>query len=258
MGAADAIMVHRGLDYGAGEGLDIYQPSDVAASGGGHPVVLLWHGVGVAERTVLRRLAEAVAAAGAVVVVPDWRSTASDRGRHHLLTSLAFTRTRIAAYEGDPTRVVLAGWSRGARAGMGLLLHPEIVDGWQPQAFVGVAGGYGPRPDGQNPAAPTTGTVPLEDARTSEAAPLPVWLVHGTADHAVDIAHSRALAQVLATRDWTVHLEEVDGADHVSVVWADHGGDPPVSTPGESERARRHGGTTAKIMAEAVAGLTAR
>ena len=139
-------MITESVDYGLGELLDIYRPSTLSPGGRSpetYPVVLLWHGVGVAERRVLSRLARATAASGAVVVVPDWRSNAADRGRAHLLESLAFTRARISEYGGDATRFVLAGWSRGARAGMGLLLRPQVVDGWRPDAFVGIAGGYG-------------------------------------------------------------------------------------------------------------------
>ncbi|WP_020577497.1 chlorophyllase/cutinase-like alpha/beta fold protein [Actinopolymorpha alba] len=212
------VTVTRALDYGLGEVLDIYRPD----TGGGFPVVLLWHGVGVAERDVFEPLARAVAAGGAVVVVPDWRSTAPDRGRAHLLGSLAFTRARASGYAGDVSKVVLAGWSRGARAGFALSVHPELVEGWRPAAFVGIAGGYGPRPDGRNPAAPTTGTLPLDDARTSVHPPLPVWLVHGTADPTVDVEESRRLTATLRARGWDVQYDEVPGADHVSIVSPRH------------------------------------
>jgi acetyl esterase/lipase len=164
------------VGYGLGECLDIHRPDIAAGTADGLPVVLLWHGVGGAERHVLAPLASAVAQGGSVVVVPDWRSSAADRGRAHLRASLEFARTRIAAYGGDPSRFVLAGWSRGARAGMGLLLRPEVVHGWRPDAFVGIAGGYGRRPHGQNSDAPTTGSIPLEDARSSPVAPVPVTL----------------------------------------------------------------------------------
>lgn len=233
-------------DYGLGELLDIHRP-DTSAT---YPVVLLWHGVGVAERHVLTHLAHAVAAGGAVVAVPDWRSSAVDRGRAHLLGSLDFARTRLGDYGADTSRIVLAGWSRGARAGMGLLLRPEIVDGWRPSGFVGIAGGYGLRPGGRNSAAPTTGTVPLDDARVSRASPVPVFLVHGTADPVVDAAQSREVARVLRDRGWTVRHVEIEDADHMSIVWADR--DSNKSLPGTSTIARRHGQVTTDTILEAV------
>jgi dienelactone hydrolase len=243
--AAPAV-TRRTVDYGVGELLDVYRPD----TGATYPVVLLWHGVGVAERHVLAHLAHAVAGSGAVVAVPDWRSTAPDRGRAHLLGSLDFARRRLADYGADTSHFVLAGWSRGARAGMGLLLRPEVVNGWRPSSFVGIAGGYGPRPNGRNPAAPTTGTVPMDDARSSSASPVPVILVHGTADPVVDIGQSRDIARLLRHRGWTVRLEEIEGANHTSVVWADQGSTKGL--PGTSAIARQHGQVTADLILQAV------
>lgn len=243
------------VGYGLGECLDIYRPGVPADTADGLPVVLLWHGVGVAERHVLAPLASAVAQGGSVVVVPDWRSSAADRGRAHLLASLEFARTRIAAYGGDPSRFVLAGWSRGARAGMGLLLRPEVVHGWRPDAFVGIAGGYGRRPRGQNSDAPTTGSTPLEDARSAPVAPVPVTLVHGTADSVVDIDQSRSVARVLRERGWDVTLTEVEGADHSSIVWAVQGSADEQSRPGDRDKAVRDGSVTARSMVAAVVRL---
>ncbi|MEQ4207278.1 alpha/beta hydrolase [Actinopolymorpha sp. B9G3] len=250
MGAA--AVSNRQVDYGLGECLDIYRPGISPDSTERLPVVLLWHGVGVAERGVLAPLARAVARGGSLVVVPDWRSSAADRGRAHLLASLEFARTRMDAYGGDSSRFVLAGWSRGARAGMGLVLRPEVVNGWRPGAFVGIAGGYGPRPHGQNSDAPTTGSIPLEDARSSTAAPLPVTLVHGTSDPVVDIEQSRSVAGVLRNRGWDVTLTEVPDADHSSIVWADDDHVTKRSRPGNSAQSLRDGSMTAGSVLEAL------
>jgi acetyl esterase/lipase len=253
MGAA-AISRHQ-LDYGFGECLDIYRPATSPASAGRLPVVLMWHGVGVAERHVLATLARAVSGSGAVVVVPDWRSSAADGGRAHLLGSLEFARTRTDAYGGDSSRFVLAGWSRGARAGMGLVLRPEVADGWRPGALVGIAGGYGQRRGGQNSDAPTTGLAPLDDARSSAVTPVPVVLVHGTADPVVDIDQSRSVADVLRRRGWDVTLTEVEGADHSSIVWADHDQERQRSRPGQSPQAVRDGSVTARALCAAAAAV---
>jgi predicted esterase len=252
MGAA-AVSSHQ-VDYGMGECLGLYRPAatDPAAR---LPVVLLWHGVGVAERDVLAPLAQAISRAGAVVIVPDWRSSAADRGRAHLLASLTFARTQLDAYGGDSSRFVLAGWSRGARAGMGLVLRPEFANGWRPGAFVGIAGGYGPRPRGQNSDAPTTGSIPLDDARSAAAATVPVTLVHGTADPVVDIGQSRNLASVLRGRGWDVTLTEIHGADHSSIVWADYDSARQRSRPGDSPQAFRDGSVTARAVCTALASV---
>lgn len=197
----------RGIDYGAGESLDVY--------GGGQrnrPALLLWHGAGAAERHVLEPLATCVAAAGALVVVPDWRADAPDGGRAQLLASLSWTRAHAGDHGGDPTRIALGGWSRGARAAVGVATNPSCVGGFRPTVAIGVAGRY------SVPADPT-GTVPIEDLEGGGPAPIPVHLVCGSADQICPPACTRELAAGLDSHGWPVTVTEHDG-DHSSVVWA--------------------------------------
>ncbi|MFI0239853.1 alpha/beta hydrolase family protein [Streptomyces sp. NPDC016845] len=127
-----------GTADGPRQHLDVYAPS----ADGPVPVVLLWHGLGPDEKDVMGALAERIAREGLLVLVPDWRSDAPDSGRSHLLASLAHAREHAAALGGDPERLVLAGWSAGAGAAVGVALRPDVVAGWRPTAVVAVAGRY--------------------------------------------------------------------------------------------------------------------
>lgn len=215
-------MTPEPVEYLPGRLADVY-PGEPDGSG---PVVLLWHGSGGDERDVLRPLASAVAAAGAVVFVPDWRLDSADRGRRHLLASLEYALSYAADFGGDPLRVALAGWSAGAAAAAGVALRPEVYGGWRPVALVGLAGAYAMT-------APTTGTVPLTDAATSDAAPVPTRLVHGTRDDVVGVASSRRFAEALRARGWPVSLDE-PAVDHAGIALTEY--DPATSRCRPSER----------------------
>ncbi len=179
-------------------------------------------------------------------MVPDWRSDAPDGGRAHLQESLQFTRSHTAELGGDPAHFVLAGWSMGGRAAMGIAMHPETAGGWRPAAVVGIASSY-------QAAAPTTGTSPLDEL-TRQARPLPVYLVHGTGDTVVDVRHSRELFTKMRERNWPVSIDTPE-SDHAGVVMTEY--DPRLGRcrPVRAGHAQQAGKTTARILAQA-AGLT--
>ncbi|MEU4211580.1 alpha/beta hydrolase [Streptomyces sp. NPDC026206] len=233
-----------------GKCIDIHRPGTAPAPAP-LPTVLLWHGIGPDERDVLRPLARAVAALGALVLAPDWRSDAPDGGRAHLLASLEYARTHAAALGGDAGRMVLAGWSAGASAAMGVALRPEVADGWRPAAVVGIASRYD-RP------ARTTGTSPLDDLASGGVAgppPVPVRLVHGTADELMGTAHSRELLNALAAHRWPARLEEVR-ANHAGAIGMEY--DPALGRcrASEDELVRAAAKLTARTIARA-AGIPA-
>ncbi|MER7755861.1 alpha/beta hydrolase [Kitasatospora sp. NPDC097643] len=231
------------VHYTEGRLMDVHRPS--AGGVGPAPVVLLWHGRGPDEREVLRPLAREAARLGLLVLVPDWRSDLPDGGRAELLTSLAHARRILPSYGGDPDRFVLAGWSLGGREAVALATHPDTPADLRPSAAVGIASSYA-RP------AVTTGESPL-DLLAGRPSPVPVWLVHGTADEVVGAEHTRQLSAALTTQMSTVRLHE-PATDHAGVVMTVYDAAAARCLPATAEATLRAGRRTAAVLAEA-AGL---
>jgi acetyl esterase/lipase len=222
--------------------MDVYQPADASDL---VPTVLLWHGRGPDERDVLAPIACAAAELGVIVLVPDWRPDAPDGGRTHLEESAVFVRQNVAHFGGDPARIALAGWSLGGKAAVGVALNPEAFGDWRPQAVVGIAGAYGS-------AAPSTGTVPIDDLRRhgSLLPPIPVWLVHGTVDPVVDVERSRELRTALKEQGWPVSLNEV-ATDHAGVIMTEFVPEHHRCLPSAADHAAEAGSRTADVLARA-------
>ncbi|MGI5404685.1 hypothetical protein ACQEVG_35540 [Streptomyces sp. CA-135486] len=119
-------------------------------------------------------------------------------------------RDNAGAHGADARHVVVAGWSAGAGAAIALALRPDLTDGLRPAAVVGIAGAYD-RP------ARSTASIPLHDLAETSASPVPVRLVHGSADSVVGSHHSRELHTALRARHWPVQFEELD-TDHAGVI----------------------------------------
>jgi predicted esterase len=189
-----------GVDYGLGQLLDIYDPEGPP----GPAVVLLWHGSGPNERDVLAPLAHGIAAAGVTTVVPDWRGDDGGRGQHHLTASLAFTRDLSASMGSG--RVVLAGWSLGASAGLDVVLLTTILGGWRPAAFAGISGGFDDSPFRKR-----------DLFGVSVDPSIPLLLIHGRSDEVVPIERSRTALVALSAAGWETTLREVD-TDHAGAI----------------------------------------
>ncbi|MTE21247.1 alpha/beta hydrolase [Streptomyces sp. TRM43335] len=224
--------------------LDVHRPAHGPAAA---PTVLPWHGRGPDERDVLAPLARQAASLGFVVVVPDWRPDAPDGGWGHLRASVRFARERAGEFGGDTGRIVLAGWSLGAYAAVSVAVRPELMDGWRPAAVAGIAGRYlWERPE--------MGLGNLRDAlAATPAAPVPVHLVHGTADDIAPVHHPRNFVSVLDRWGWPVTLTETD-ADHASAVMTEYDPARQRCVPARDAGALEAGRATARALARA-AGL---
>ncbi|MFD1832966.1 alpha/beta hydrolase [Streptomyces desertarenae] len=239
----------RGVVYDEADGKlsDVHRPARPPA--GGAPIVLLWHGRGPDERDVLAPLAREAAGLGLVVVVPDWRPDAADGGLRHLRASARFARERAGELGGDADRIVSAGWSLGAYVAMSAAVRPELLDGVRPTAVVGIAGKYlWERPE--------SGLRDLRDELAATSVdPVPVHLVHGTADDIAAVHHSRDFVPVLDRWGWPVDLTETD-ADHAGVLGAEYAPGRGRCVPTRNASALAAGRTTARVLARA-AGLPA-
>jgi dipeptidyl aminopeptidase/acylaminoacyl peptidase len=179
------------------------------------PVILMWHGAQTDARGAMRPLAEAVAARGFTVLVPDWNSHADDGGRADLLGSAEFARHRA-----EPDDVVLVGWSLGAVAAAGLAIHGArsrfdspaaslLPAGVRVAHTVCLAGAFMAR----DPI--TAAPLPTE----LPPGPSPFTLLHGVHDDVVPIEASRSFAATLRDNDWQVELVEL-ATDHGGIAGA--------------------------------------
>jgi acetyl esterase/lipase len=184
------------IAYGCGQSLDIYEPGHP----GGSAALLLWHGRGPNERDVLEPLAERIAAAGVATIVPDWSRDDGGGGKHDLGASLAFIR-ELSARNGFG-RVVLAGWSLGANAGLDVVLRMTFLGGWRPAAFIGISGGFDESPYRE----PNSSGVVVDPS-------LPLLLIHGSHDEIVPVERARITFESLRRAGWDVTLREI-GTDH--------------------------------------------
>ncbi|WP_267309119.1 alpha/beta hydrolase family protein [Mycobacterium barrassiae] len=189
------------VEYAPGRNADVFGE----LTGG---VVLMWHGAQTDARTSMRPLAQRVADSGPGVVVPDWNSQATDRGRADLLRSLQFARESSA----EPDAMVLVGWSMGGLAAAAVTIHAARLK-VRLKHTVCLAGAF-------MVADPISGeplVAHLADVRDR----VPFTLLHGVNDDVVPVAASRDFAATLRQHAWPVSVAELP-ADHASIAGASY------------------------------------
>lgn len=99
------------LEYGAGQKLDVYFPTE----GGPWPVVVLVHGAGLGPDSY-QLFAELLADSGLVVFNADWRvlSPLLADSLGDVACAVRYAKDRASEFGGDPNKVVLVGHSTGA------------------------------------------------------------------------------------------------------------------------------------------------
>ncbi len=172
---------------------------------GDQGIALLWHGRGPHEAYALGRLAETIAAHGLTVLAADWDSRADDHGRADLEASLLIAQRTAGSHGIDPGRLVVAGWSLGATAALGLALCSR-----QPPRTVLIAPGYAPRATNAFSGEPLPEVFPPGRGQ-------PIDVLWGNCDEIVDAPMAGRLVSRLRHADWTVTAHELD-ADHSGVV----------------------------------------
>lgn len=139
------------------------------------------------------------------MIVPDWDSSADDRGRKHLLASLRYARERRQKGGADPNDLVVVGWSLGGVAALSLLVNREEL-GVDIRAAVLLAAPRSARD-------PLTGRMLREPLNPGQAR---VEVVHGRNDTSVDPGDSMAIASDLGAAGYDVTLTLL-GADHGTI-----------------------------------------
>lgn len=150
-GTAGARLVAEGVPFGShGQNLDIWAPEGEAA--GPLPVVIFWYGGGwvKGDRTSYAFAGRALARAGFLVVIPDYRKVPAVHFPAFLddgAEAVAWVERNIARYRGDPKRLALMGHSAGAYEAVMLALDSKrlVAAGADPanvKAAVGLSGPY--------------------------------------------------------------------------------------------------------------------
>ncbi|ANK12238.1 alpha/beta hydrolase [Erythrobacter neustonensis] len=149
-GTTGAVQVAEGVAFGShSQKLDVWVPE---TRGRDLPVVVFWYGGGWAkgDRTSYAFAGRALARAGFVVVVPDYRKVPDIRFPAFVddgVEALAWTRDNVRQFGGDPGKVAVMGHSAGAYQAVMLALDAERLEagGIAPdfiKAGVGLSGPY--------------------------------------------------------------------------------------------------------------------
>lgn len=224
--------IARNIAYGAGPRrmLDIYAPKGTAA--GAHlPVIVFIYGGSWANgtREGYGFAGRALAAAGFIVVVPDYRLVPEVHFPGFLqdcADAVRWTRGHIAPYGGDADRLVLIGHSAGAYNAAMLALDPEWLglDRSAVKGFAGLAGPYDFLPfDGPITKATFGGWPKPEETQPihyADASAPPALLLHGAKDDTVWPRNSEHLQKKLATAGVASELKIYPDLGHVGIVTA--------------------------------------
>lgn len=232
-GTAGAKQVAEGVAFGNhGQMLDIWAPE--TAGGTARPVVIFWYGGGWAkgDRTSYAFAGRALARAGFLVVIPDYRKVPQVHFPAFLddgAEAVAWVEDNIAQFGGDPRRLAFMGHSAGAYEAIMLALDSKrlVAAGADPanvKAAVGLSGPYDfypftsdrainamsqwPRPDE---------TQPITFARAD--AP-PLLLVTSDGDETVRPKNANNLGAKLRALGAPVEVKNYGPLDHEEIVMA--------------------------------------
>ena len=226
-----AILTAHDQPYGPGgrQSLDVYAPRRMDTA---RPVAVFLYGGGWerGRKWDYGWVAQALAARGYVVVLPDYRLYPQVRFPEFLNDSAQAVRWAVdhaAAYGGDPSRVVLLGHSAGAYNAVMLGLAPSYLQhaGVDPACVVGVVGIAGPYDflPLKGHMADVFGVGDLaatQPVRLARADAPPMLLVTGSADTIVDPRETASLGAALRAAGAQVEARSYPGVGHNEIMAA--------------------------------------
>ena len=220
-------------DVAYGEGprrkLDVYAP--VAAAKRPLPVIVFLYGGSWANgtREGYHFAARALAAAGFLTIVPDYRLVPEVHFPGFIedcAQAVRWTRARAHDYGGDPDRIVLVGHSAGAYNAAMLALDPKFLgrDRAAIKGFAGLAGPYDFLPFDGAITTTTFGKWPkpeeTQPIHYADASAPPMLLLHGDEDGTVWPKNSINLDRKLRSAGASSELKVYPGLGHVGIVTA--------------------------------------
>ena len=210
--------------------LDVYRPENLEGSA---PVVLFIYGGAwrSGDKADYEFVGRALAAAGYVAVIPDYRVYPDVKYPDFLddnAKAVRWTQDNVASYGGDPKRFFLAGHSAGAYNAVMLGLDGSFLRDngvtMPIRAIAGLSGPYNFYPFEYDEVRQTFGSAPNPEGTqpinlVTEGTP-PFFLASGTSDPIVRVENSKALAERLrADGDWVTE-KYYDGFGHLEPAFA--------------------------------------
>jgi acetyl esterase/lipase len=225
----------RRADLAYGEGarqrLDVYLPDD--ASPQGRPIIVFWYGGGWenGRKSQYRFVGAALAEAGYVAVLPDYRLYPEARFPAFIedgAQAVAWVVSHAAEIGGDPRRIYLAGHSAGAHLAAMLAYDPQWLDrvgirAGTVRGYIGLSGPYALDPNTRVLDAIFAAPYGLDDwqpARRVRSAAPPALLLHGTEDTVVHVHHAQAMSDALSAAKVPVALRTYSSRGHRDTVAA--------------------------------------
>ena len=228
---SDSRKVASDIAYGDGprRKLDIYAP--VRAGNATLPIIVFIYGGSWANgtREGYHFAARALAAAGFITVVPDYRLVPEvyfPGFVQDCAAAVHWTRLHAHEYSGDPDRIVLVGHSAGAYNAAMLALDPEFLgpDRAAIRGFAGLAGPYDFLPLNGPITTRTFGRWPrLEETQPihyADASAPPMLLLHGQDDDTVWPKNSINLDRKLRSLGVSSELRVYPNVGHAGIVTA--------------------------------------
>lgn len=229
---ADGYGIETDVAYGEHrrQRADVYRPGGMAQAA---PVVVFFYGGSwqSGERGRYRFIGEALASAGLMVVVPDYRVWPEARFPEFVedgARAVAWVRAEIGRFGGDPGLIYLMGHSAGAHIAALLALDPRHlagagVDRGAVAGLIGLAGPYDFLPLRDEtlkrifdvPDMTQTQPITFVDGDAP-----PTLLLHGASDVTVLPRNSTRLAEALAAAGVPVEHREYANLGHIGLVLA--------------------------------------
>ena len=228
----DDVVIDRDVAFGTDPRLrlDIYRPAQLAANA---PVVVFFYGGSWqwGEKSSYRFVGAALARAGIVAVIPDYRVyppvVYPDFLRDSAL-AVRWAKENAGRFGGDPSKLFLAGHSAGAYNAAMLNLDPRWLgevklDSQQDiLGMIGIAGPYDFLPlesaqlkiiFGPEDARPATQPIAYADGKAP-----PMLLLRPARDSVVDPGNSERLAAKIKSKGGDAAVNTYGGVGHISII----------------------------------------
>ena len=224
-------VAHQGIPFQGDLSLDVYSPKDASHA----PVVVFFYGGSWSsgKRQWYRWVGESLAARGMVVVIPDyrtWPKARLDGFMDDAAHAVAWSKTQVAGYGGDPSRMFIMGHSAGAHIAALLATDKRWLNsvGMQPRELAGVIGLAGPYdflPLKRAKFIDMFGSTAEAQARSQpvnfvDGDEPPALLLQGEADTTVVPSNAQSLAARYEAQGEPVTLRLYPGVTHMSILFA--------------------------------------